>query len=438
MKQKFKLTHDELLAIMAAFEQKANPEPLWQGVCLRLGVAYSSVEDAKSGDPHDFLAEPVAAAPENPKDRGQWTSASNAQADTLCPGRHQAQLSIPETPRGEDALMGSRIHAALAVDGETLAKLTLEERESFDACREVEKKLVAQYLGDVAYKVQRHERFWARWPNAGRDFAHSGEADVVFRFGTKALILDYKVLAGDVAESPKNMQLRDLAVLVKANTLLLEEIAVAIVQPLVTHSPELCVYTNADLERALTEMMARVERSNDPKSPRVAGEVQCKFCRAKKVCVEFSRWAGSTLPVVIEPVKQVLVFQVAMDLWSPEERALAASIIPLATKRLDEIKEHLKGLLTADPSSIPGWQLKPGAVRETITDAQQCFDRFATEGGHLPEFFPCIKVEKGKLKEALAKVTNSKGKALKVKLDALLEGITESNQNSPSLERMGA
>ncbi len=442
MKQSYKLTDAEMNGIFNALNEK-RPEQataIWQSACTRLGCSLESVEVNPTGNAADFLAEPLPVpAAVNGDVRQGHTSASNAQADALCPGRHLAQCGIPEPPKGEDASIGTRIHGALAGESGLLPSLSVDERDTFDACRAIEKKLVVQFFGsdDPKFKVQRHERLWVRWEN----HAHSGEPDVVFRFGTKALILDYKVLSGDVAESSRNEQLRDLAVLVKVNSLMLDEIAVAIVQPLVTHSPELCVYAAADLERSALNLRARVEASNNPKSLRVAGEVQCKWCKAKTTCAEFNKWQGGMIP--IDPpysgrgitAENSGLFNLPMSMWTPDQRGLAASILPIATKRLDEIKEFLKELLEADPSAIPGYRLKPGAVRESITDPQQCFDRFAALGGHLNEFFPCIKVQKGDLKEAVAGVTKKKGKALAAELATLLEGITEEKQSAPSLAR---
>ena len=46
--------------------------------------------------------------------RGQ-TSASNAQADSLCQGRHRAQAGLPDT-KSDDSKFGTEIHDALAKD----------------------------------------------------------------------------------------------------------------------------------------------------------------------------------------------------------------------------------------------------------------------------------------------------------------------------------
>ena len=450
MKRIFKLTEAQLTQfneLLTPPTDNAKTEAagaLWERIAKEQGFLLSSVDTATTNDPHDFLAEPLppAAAPVVLDERKGMTSASNALADSLCPGRHLAQAPIAEPPESEDAGTGKRIHAALAesTDSRKLNALSFAERETFDRCRDIEKALCLQYFGDLdavktPMRVFREERYWCRFTAPdGKAYAHSGMPDVVFRAGTRALVVDYKVLLGDVTDSPKNMQLRDLACLVKGHFVVLSEIAVAIAQPLVTMKPELCIYAAADLERAATEMMQRVVASNDLASPRVAGEAQCKFCRAKKVCAEYNRNVGANLPLVVEPVQQSLLFSVAMANWTPEQRGLAAQVIKLGKKRLGEAEEYLKACLEADPASVPGARLKPGNTVETITNPQGVFDRFAQRGGKLPDYLECVKVGKTALKEKTNALLGIKGKALDAEMKAMLDGYTESKQNAPSLE----
>jgi hypothetical protein len=347
---------------------------------------------------------------------------------------------LPDEPKGEWAATGTRIHEALATEKSPVT-LTLEERETFDACREVEAKVVSQFFGNgkVDYyptncSVKRHERYWMKFtdPKTMKVMEHSGEADVVFRSGTKALILDYKVLNGDVAESPKNMQLRDLACLVYGNVPLLDSIGVAIVQPLVTRSPEICGYSPADLNRANVDMCERVIASNTPGAVLTPGEVQCKYCKARKVCAPHAQWVGSLIPAISD---QPGILSTPMALWTPEQRAKAADLVGPVERKLGEIWDFLKAGQTADPNFIPGWKMQPGNIQQVVKDdaIQTLFDRFTAVGGTLPNFFKCLKVVKGKFNEQTADATSAKGKALKAAVETLLDGLTEEKQNSPSL-----
>jgi hypothetical protein len=365
--------------------------------------------------------------------RRGWTSASNAGPDSLCPGRHLAQRGIPEPPKKDEfAASGQKIHNALAHDDQGTSGLTLEEREVFDNCRKIEKETVLQYFGSTTepMRVFRHRRHWAQIRNGEQMFEHSGEADVIYRAGTRLLIADYKTLAGDTTESPRNLQLRDLAVLAWGALTPITEVATVIIQPFVTHNPEVCIYSGEDLAQSQEEMFLRVAASNNPDSLRVPGEEQCGYCLAKSQCVEYLKWAGKILP------PQLLPLDTPMAAWTPEQRAKAANALGPAFELLEHVKKSLKEGLSKDPDFVPGWALVPGAKREAIVNAQECFNRFTAMGGTLQQFIACISVGKTKLREALNEVTGAKGMGLDKAMKSLTDGIVEFNQNAPSLKKV--
>jgi hypothetical protein len=389
--------------------------------------------------------------PAIPDPRRGATSASNAAYDLACPGRHLAQQAakfsaavLKDEPLSEDAEFGRRIHAALtSADRAGVAghHLSLAEREQYDRCREVEAKLFDQFFvqpdqpgpdQEQKFRALREQRFWARVGPKGSTvlFEHSGQPDVVFRKGVRALIVEYKTLLGDVPGSPRNQQLRDQAVLVWRNVPLLAEIAVAVVQPLVTMTPEVCVYTGQDLARAEEEMFNRVLASNDPKSPRVPGELQCKFCMAKSSCAEYQKWVGSQLPLARSIVDKPLAE------WDGPDMATFCNGLSVCQKFLDDGKDWVKEALKGNPSAVPGWGLDDGRQRETITDPQACFDRFAAKGGDLAAFMGVIAIGKTKLREAVAKAQGVKGRSLDQAMDELLTGIVEIKTTAPSLKRV--
>jgi hypothetical protein len=356
------------------------------------------------------------------------TSASNALADSLCQARHQRQKGIPHVD-SEYSEHGQQIHAALASTLD-LHSLTLEQRETFDRHREIEKKLILQMFPDESgarpIKVFREERFWCL---VDGKWEHSGQADLVVRRGNQALIMDYKSLPGDVPEASNNRQLRELAVLVKG-TLLVDEVATVINQPLVTMSPEVCVYTAEDLKSAEEEMWVKVRNSNAAAPAANAGEVQCKFCRAKRVCPEYNRFAGSMVPGFMS------IVDVPVESWTPKQRAIFCDQYAVAENWLQEVKTAMKEGLQGDPGFVEGWTLRPGNRIETITDPQVCFQRFATLGGKVEQFMGAVKVQKTALREAINALTGAKGKALDQAMQAVTEGIVAVNQNAPSLVRV--
>ena len=362
-------------------------------------------------------------------ERRGCTSASNAEADSLCQGRFQAQKGKTSVET-DDAKHGQKIHEALRT-GDT-SGLTHEQRDIYDSCIQIETKIIAQLFPELAEgnakpKLWRETRKFCIVPPANRE--HSAKPDVVYRLAQRALIIEYKTLAGEVPDSPYNLQLRDQAVLVRGD-LLVSDIAVVVIQPLVTHTPEICFYSTDDLKRAEAEMFARVNASHDPNAKRTAGDVQCKFCLAKNDCMEYQKWAGSSVPGMLS------LLDVPTSAWTPEQKLQFLDRASIAQKWLDETKESIKAELKENPSAIPGYGLKEGNKRESITDPQAVYDRFSAAGGSAEQFLKTVTVKKGELKEQLAAVTGNKGKSLELDLRKLLDGLVEIKQNEPSIVKV--
>jgi hypothetical protein len=358
------------------------------------------------------------------------TSASNAQADLLCEGRHLAQRGIPETD-SEYARFGQAIHSALKTGDPS--QLSAEQLSIYESSQEIESSLVQQVFGHDSPKVKtfREERYWVKVKDGELHHLHSGQSDAIHRVGPTLLICEYKSLPGDVPDSPTNLQLRDQVVLTARN-LIAQEAFTVVIQPLVTHDPELCRYDSSAIAKAEEEMFARVRRSNNPNAKRTPGKVQCQFCLARLTCQEHLAWAAAELP----ERKEDSPFFTAMTLWSPEQRSLVAEKLPTLEKLLGDAKAFLKDCLAKDPNSVPGFMLKPGAVRTEITDAEALFSRFVELGGTLDQFMKCVNITKGELEAQVRGVTKKKGKGLLAELNKLLEGITEQKQNQPSLSKV--
>ena len=362
--------------------------------------------------------------------RGHYTSASSAQADTLCPGRHLAQQGIVEpegTEKAEWAAEGQKVHEALRKQDPT--GLSAAQTDLYERCNQIHDTLRKEWLKNVPVgqiKTVREQRYWV---GAG-GLKHSGQVDVADFCGNQVLIVDFKSLAGEVPESPTNMQLRDQAVLLWLNRPLTKHVAVAIIQPYVTMTPQYTVYGEPELERALSEMERRVKNSNDPNAKRVPGDIQCNYCKAKSQCVEYQQWAGSKVPVPVS------IIDVPVSQWTPEQRAVFCENAGRAQKWLDEGWNEMKRLAQADPNAIPGWVIEPGKVKHPINDAQQCYERCSVHGVTLDTFMKCINVKKTDLKDAVKEASKLKGKALNTAWEAVEAGITDTKQDAPSLAKV--
>jgi len=380
-------------------------------------------------------------------ERGQWTSASNSAADLECPGRHLASRNLPEE-QSADSSHGTAIHLALATHDPS--KLSLEQAETYEACEKIALAMGQKFFGNVQAQEISEKRMWADFSaNINGQIVplkHSGKVDRVYFTSNKALILEFKTLTGDVPESPRNQQLRDLAVLVWGGSSVpaenglferkIKQVGTVVIQPLVTHSPELCVYEEGDLARAELELYERVARSNDPNSKRVAGEVQCKFCKARKACPEYQAFATKPLPMLAKSIVDVPVSS-----WDGAQCALFLAGRTIAEAWLEDAYNSIKARII-EGLDVPGYQLRDGNEVRKVENPQLLFDRFAllpasdpalTFESKLAMFMQTVDVPLGRLKEAVNTLTGIKGQKLDATVDKILDGAVKVTKNKPSI-----
>ena len=88
-------------------------------------------------------------------------SASSASRYAACLGSWQLEKQIAEGPATNDATIGNRIHAALAM--EPVENLTSDETWTIDRCREQEQELVKATFENSTEEpnVFREKRLWS-------------------------------------------------------------------------------------------------------------------------------------------------------------------------------------------------------------------------------------------------------------------------------------
>lgn len=362
--------------------------------------------------------------PATTDERGGWTSASSAEADSLCQGRHLAQVGIAEGEKSADADSGTRIHAAL--ESGNHSTLSADELDTAEKCIELTQKVSLRCFGfDASPKIIREQRIWTSFAN---NIQHSGKPDLVCIVGEVALVIDYKTGRNEATASPSNLQLRDLAVLVASNYGV-KTVHVAIVQPWATMTPEVCTYTLDDILAASDALEKRVLASNNPNAQRTPGDVQCRYCKAKATCGEFMAASFPKSHIEMSPknIEQGIGSLTSLSLGK------FLSLVRLAEETATvEVRRRIEA-----GETVEGWTIKPGREAEKITDAQTVFSRALAAGITQDEFVrDCITVGKTALKSALKTATALKGKALDAELDALLAGATETKTSSPILTKL--
>ncbi len=361
--------------------------------------------------------------------RRGWTSASNAQADSLCPGRHMAQKTmgkdVPEE-RGEDADFGDQVHAAMCngTDPTDSKVLFIVER-----MREIDVDLLLLFFGEDAGKVRaiRERRLWTKFTHKNWQLEHSGQIDVVYIHAGKALIVEYKSLAGDLASSPTNLQLRDQVVLTRGN-IMINQIGTAVNQPMVEGRPKIAAYGKVEIDVAEDAMQKRVVVSNTPGQERNAGEEQCKFCTAKLKCPEYAKFTAALTP-------QYHIGDVPVQSWTPEMMLKFLKHRSIAEKWLKECHEFIKEEVRKNPALLPGWKLESGATRTKITDMAALWARLNEKGLSDDELIAAASIKMEHLEVLMRQATKAKGAALKKMVKQVLDGISTQKPDAPSLVR---
>ena len=373
--------------------------------------------------------------PAKPDPRLGWTSASNARADSLCAGRHRAQAGLSDLPSEDGyAEHGQAIHEALAKrDPAGLSEAALQ---TYERCLEIEDKAVKQFFGDEAADLMTiaEERYWVVLDvslddPAKRKLSHSAQADRVYRSRTKALVVEYKTLPGDHPAASSNEQLRDQVCLVHGN-LLVTTIGCVTVQPLVTMSPEICTYNAEQIKTATNLMFDRVRASNKAGALRAAGDIQCKYCRAKHQCAEYAVFVTAALPVMSSFVDSPL------DTWTPEQCGVFLERYKTAEQWLEQAKLAIRRRIEA--GELPGWQIGEGDRKFEVTDMSALAERCASLGIPNAELIGVCKPNKEGLTKLVRQVTSTKGKGLASQMDKLLDGVVGTERKQGSIERVKA
>lgn len=361
-------------------------------------------------------------------ERKDRPSASGIEKMALCPGSWNASRGISNTG-GADATAGTATHAVLAGDTDE-DTLTASQVLTLETIGEIEREIIREVFGTIpTNEAIREERLWFHDETTLRfsgqlDFLMVS-ADIVSR--DVALIIDYKTGHKASTDAAVNWQLAAQAVLVDCHYAL-DEVVVAIIQPNCRPRYTLARYNDHALHEAEAAIMAVLDAAAKPDATRIPGLKQCMYCPAKPHCPEAQ---GIVASMSLSEVHQTNGVVVTGDILAQRLEIGKLAKLIIASNEADA-----KRILADDPNAIPGWGLKPGAVKEICTDPSALFARFVELGGTPAQFMPCVAIGKAKLKEAVRVITSTKGRALESEIIGLYFGLTESKQSAPSLERI--
>jgi CRISPR/Cas system-associated exonuclease Cas4 (RecB family) len=375
--------------------------------------------------------------------RKHLPSASGFPRYALCPGSFLAEQAVDwkEDP-DPDAESGTRIHAALACDPVILGAdeipliLSAEELETGIQCRSLGDRVILETLGPalgaaiVTDNDVREQRLWCPDPDTLAPL-FSGQFDLLVRGNGAVVVLDYKTGRHEI-EAESSWQLRALAALVVENGLVddSERLFLAIIQPWASRQTKVVEYDVRDRRAALESSRAMAMAVVKPGQPRVPSEVGCRYCRAKATCPEAQAVVAKTANLTLPDGRAGEVLDAGTVAWLLDRCSLAERVI-------GGIRARAKSMLMEKPGSVPGWQLRPGSLRQKIVDVSGLWKRMAPMDVSPDEFAAACGMTKTDFKSLVRATLGLKGGQLDIKMAELLEGLVEEKQTAPQLQRIG-
>lgn len=207
--------------------------------------------------------------------------ASSAHRWLTCPGSVSASDGLPDTA-GVHALEGTEAHelAELALTTSDAALSAYDNQEMAEYVRQYTDYV--RRLSNGADMVMIEETVsYSDWVPGG-----FGTADAIVLRGNALYVVDLKYGRGvrvDAEDNPQGM-LYALGAFATVDQIAdIERVHIAIVQPRLDHISEWSIDTQA-LLRWAEWVTQRAEAATAPDAPRVPGEKQCMWCKAKHKC----------------------------------------------------------------------------------------------------------------------------------------------------------
>jgi len=329
---------------------------------------------------------------------------------------------VADSPAAEE---GSAIHRAIAMGD--FSKLNSDARVVAQQCVDFGERAILERGGDP---INAHHEVGVTIPGVGK-----GTADFVAMIpDNDALVIDWKtgrVPSGlDVRRDP---QIWAYAVGVWEATNATRIHACRFHPRVWDETREQWALFEGDRMPYQIALHRIVERSK-PESPAVAGEIQCRFCRAKAACREFATWVGETYQeMALVPVNEALPAARLGEILTYRER------LKLANRAMEIVEEQAKAAIRAGHEVVSPdgtrWELKPGATVRTLSDydtARRLLEQIIpSDGLNAASKFSITELEK-----VWRLATGQKGKTAKDGLEAALHGALELVQRGESLVAM--
>lgn len=372
----------------------------------------------------------------------------------LCAGSERLEAGLPEED-SDESKEGTLLHKC-SVAGGALADRPLKtsQRDLLEInaylIREVFERVTNQFgLEAVADSKGFEQEFWL---HRGIKAMFPGHIDLYEYTGSNRLlvILDYKFGYREVSPAAANPQLRSYAVM-GAELHDCDHVVVAITQPRLPREDRItmAVYSRDDIAAArqqLYDIWDRKELAN--KNPNileedlVAGDEQCRYCKAKLFCPAYQKMMQQGLALVPNPNGQGTVAKRQADAeqslaqLSDVDLGRVLDAIQFADFLKDRARDVARERIAA--GSMTGWKLGKEKEKRTVTDPFQAAQILKEAGLPIEKIMASCKMSLGDDGGVAGIYREAKGGTWKDANDGvnnLLASVIERSPMKPSITR---
>lgn len=253
----------------------------------------------------------------------------------LCPGSYAACAELPDD-ENIDAERGTRMHEFMT--GKRFPAGVLNINDESTCCI-----LLDKFVKPLEGRARIYHELRLQVKDSDGSIITEGTGDFIAIASGIGCLYDWKFGFNAVEPAEENIQLKAYAVGVFQMFPEVQRLFVQVVQPAVSMAFEETTFGREHVPLFISQIKNIIEGAKKPDAYRNAGEVQCRYCKARNTCPDRVKW--------LDGIGSSLVEMPTVDLSTLEKADETRQKISLVEKRLDELKKEADAvILTAGGS----------------------------------------------------------------------------------------
>jgi hypothetical protein len=363
------------------------------------------------------------------------TSASNVFRRKLCPGSERLEEGLldEDSPQSRE---GTLLHAYDANPALERAVLSPNQQDLLRIAAEADEFVFERVKEQFGISAEEPFMEWREKDLLalhGEEEETPGHSDRMRYYDQLKLlvIIDKKFGYKEVTPAAANYQLRVYAI-GGAEMVDVDNVVVAITQPRLSYYQRvtMAAYSQQDVLASALELTAIRKASRDPDAPLHAGEEQCRYCKAKTKCPEFTKQL-----VPLDGGKEI---RAKLPDLPPDQRDGLIRAVKFAAFIKDAVMDNEREVIASGGDSL--YELgKPKNTREVV-DVKRAVALLSLRGDLTrDEVMDACEMHFGALEEKLRLKTRCTWKAAKETIESVLAPVIErGTQKAPLTKKKEA